>query len=495
MTPTLTRPLSEVAKELVRPSGIVTTGWPAVDYQLRRMGIRFDPWQEGAAKLILGKRADGLYACTVGGVFLSVPRQVGKTFMVGALVFALCLLRPNTKALWTAHLLKTTGETFKAMQAMARRSQIAPFIAAIRRGSGDWTIEFTNGSIIMFGARENGFGRGMPEVDIEVFDEGQILTDKALDDMIPAMNASKAPSGGLAIFMGTPPAPHDPSEVWLRARDEALAGESDDVLWIEFGPRTRVDATKWAPGYVDFAAFEEANPSYPLRTPKSAILRMARRLSRESLSREGLGQYDERVTSRATIPPGVWSKLAALESPAGKPAIGVKFSLDGDRVSLAVAVPDGDAVHVEVVAQMSTAAPMVGEVSLSDWLVAAWRGSLGIFVDGKSGAGALVADLVKRGVPSRKVSAITTPDAVTAHAQTLDAILSGNLTHLDQPSLNEAVRVATKRMIGTLGGWGWQPIGDGDVLDLEAVTMAVHGAMKTKPKAMAAASGKRGGVL
>ena len=128
MSPTTkpsTRPLSEVKKELVIPSGIVSTAWPAVAYWLKRLGLGFDGWQQGAAKLILGKRADGLYACTVGGAFLSVPRQVGKTYMVGALVFALCLLHPGMTVIWTAHRLKTAGETFRSMQGMARRKSVA----------------------------------------------------------------------------------------------------------------------------------------------------------------------------------------------------------------------------------------------------------------------------------------------------------------------------------------------------------------------------------
>ena len=484
MSPTTkssTRLLSEVAKELVVPSGIVSTGWPAVRFQLQKLGLGFDGWQQGASKLILGKRANGLYACTVGGAFLSIPRQVGKTYMVGALVFALSMLFPGLTVIWTAHRLKTAGETFRAMQGMARRKAIAPFVANVRRGSGDWAIEFTNGSRILFGARETGFGRGFAKVDVLVLDEGQILTDKALDDLLPAMNASTQPSGGLLISMGTPPVPTDPSEVWLRARDEALSGVSDDVLWVEFGPRKRVDPTKWAPGFVDFEAFEEANPSVPHRTPKAAIMRMAKRLSRESLSREGLGQYDDRVTSKATIPAGKWTDGVVESAPDGKPAFGVKFSTDGERVSLAAAVADGDSVHVEVVAQMSTADPMVGDKSLAEWLAQSWRECVEIVIDGKAGAGALESELLRLKVSRTKLRRVTVDQAVTAHKQFLDGVAAGQVTHIGQAELNQCVRVATRRPIGTTGGWGWQPIGDGDVLDLEAATMAHHGAKSKKP--------------
>nr|MCW1092242.1 hypothetical protein [Streptococcus anginosus] len=67
-----------------------------------------------------------------------------------------------------------------------------------------------NGSRVLFGAREQGFGRGFAEVDIEVYDEAQILTERALDDMLPATAVSKI---GLVIYMGTPPRPGvDPGE-------------------------------------------------------------------------------------------------------------------------------------------------------------------------------------------------------------------------------------------------------------------------------------------
>src|SRR5690554_7937752 len=63
--------LSEVAKYLVRPSGIVSTGWGPVRRRCEALGVGFDPWQDGAGRLILAKRADGRYAATVGGVGVS----------------------------------------------------------------------------------------------------------------------------------------------------------------------------------------------------------------------------------------------------------------------------------------------------------------------------------------------------------------------------------------------------------------------------------------
>jgi len=72
------------------------------------------------------------------------------------------------------------------------------------RKNGQQEITFTNGSRILFGAREGGFGRGFAGVDILVFDEAQILGQKALDDMVPAVNTAPNP---LVIRLGTPPRP------------------------------------------------------------------------------------------------------------------------------------------------------------------------------------------------------------------------------------------------------------------------------------------------
>lgn len=311
------RRLTEVARYVVKPDGIVDTNYRIVAPRLKAMGIEFDEWQRGGSKLILSLTKDGKYAATVGGAGISICRQAGKTYMVGSIVFALGTLIPGLTVIWTSHHMKTTGETFLAMQSFAARVKIAPYVKDIFLGSGDEAIVFRNGSRILFGARERGFGRGFFDVDIMIFDEGQILSDKALDNMLPAMNVAPNP---LPIFMGTPPKPEDSSEAWMRMRKECLDGEVTDTVWIECGAEEGCDPydkTQWA----------IANPSFPNRTPVTAMKRLQRKLTPESWLREGLGVYQ--AADAAVFDLRKWAAL--MNRDAAPP----------ERVSLVIAVaPD-----------------------------------------------------------------------------------------------------------------------------------------------------------
>src|SRR5690606_12192653 len=197
--------LSEVAKHLSIPDGIVSSEWPSVHKTCRdKLGITFDPWQEDIGRLILTKRADGTLTTTVDGVGMSLPRQVGKTYLLAGMVFALCVNRPGLLVIWTAHHMATSGETFLAMQGFAQRAKVAPHVRQVYTGSGDEEVRFHNGSRILFGARERGFGRGIPGVDVLIMDEAQIHSDKAMSNMLATMNTSRF---GLHLYIGTPPKP------------------------------------------------------------------------------------------------------------------------------------------------------------------------------------------------------------------------------------------------------------------------------------------------
>lgn len=451
-----TRRLSEVTRVLVKPSGIVTTGWPAVrDKCARDLGVGFDGWQDGAGRLILAKRANGKLAAMVGGVGMSLARQVGKTYLVGALLFALCILRPGLLAIWTAQHSRTSAETFRAMQAFARRRRIAPYVEAVFKGSGDEAIVFRNGSRILFGARERGFGRGIPGVDVLMIDEAQILSERALDNMLATLNTSEL---GLVLYVGTPPRPEDASEAFVRMRMEALSGEATDMVWIECGadPGCSPDDRKqWA----------KANPSFPRRTPAESIMRLQKKLTAESFLREGLGVWDD-LSGAAIFGQGKWE---ACHSDEPRPddlkvgALAVSVSFDQFWASIDAAAVEGDRVRVMPLRHGQG----------TQWVVAAAKEQqdkhdVDVVVDEKGPAAFLVPALTDAKVRLRLVG---TRDVLDACSSFFDLVQDARILHQTFPELERSIGVAVKRNVGDRWMWGRKQSAS-DISVLDGVTLA-----------------------
>jgi hypothetical protein len=430
----------------------VTTAWPSVEQKCADLGITFDLWQQGLGELILAKRADGRYAASVGGVVMSIPRQVGKTFTVGGIIFALCLLHPGMTVIWTAHRMRTANETFASMRGMARRKRIAPHMLRPILGSGEEELPFRNGSRILFGARERGFGLGFTEVDVLVLDEAQRLGEAALDDMVPTTNQSRQPAGALLFFMGTPPRPTDSGDVFSMKRREALAGEVDDTVYVEFSADRGARPDDWA-------QVAKANPSFPLRTPREAILRMRRNLGAESFLREGLGIWDEENTGGA-LDLARWLKLA---DPATEHGAGPVFGVDvtGDRqawVAVAWRRPDGT-FHV-----MLTHDRPMDAFQLADYAkerAERWGGTL-------TGSKALEDEMPHGFIP------LTSADFTVASGGFADLVKAGTLRHDNQEPLNHAVKAARWRNAGTGAERAFQLTDCPEVGPLAAAARALH---------------------
>lgn len=422
-----------------------------------QFGVVFDAWQDGAGRLILAKLPDGTYASGVGGVVISIPRQVGKTFLIGAIVFALCLLNPGLTVLWTAHRLRTANETFLKMQAFARRKKVAPQVAKVVLGAGEGAIVFHNGSRILFGARERGFGRGFDDVNVEVFDEAQILTDNAIDDMLPAMNTAKNP---LPIYIGTPPKPTDPSEVFTAKRTAALSGTEEDVAYIEFSADRGCDP-------LDRDQWSLANPSYPVRTPDTAMLRMKKNLTLESFVREGLGVWDDTSITTA-IDPKVWADLEDVDTEQPSPvALGVAMSADRKWTTIGLAGWRSDGlVHVELM--------KVGRGS--HWVVKRVaemsRKPLGVGILSSGPAASLLPDIkASRPVGAQEMAQMCGRFLDAVNGET-DEHPEPILRHSGQPVLNRAVGAARKKESKTKSFTWLEPEGV-DCSPLDAVTLAL----------------------
>lgn len=450
------RRLSEVAKHLMQPSGIVTTGWTQVLRRCRALGIGFDGWQDSAGRLILAKTADGKYAATVGGVGMSLPRQVGKTYLVGAICFALCVDVAGLTVIWTSHHARTANETFLAMQGFARRRRIAPYVENVFKGSGDEEVRFRNGSRILFGARERGFGRGFAGVDVLVCDEAQILTDRALDNMLATLNTS---ANALPLFLGTPPKPTDPSEAFRRMRTDALSGEADDLVWIECGADEGADPD-------DRAQWSKANVSYPHRTPETSMLRLRRKLTLDSWMREGLGVWD---ADGLGVLPG-WGNLFVDAVPPPVTAIGLAVSLDAMSASIASAdLWEDGRVNLSAVDRRQGTAWLVAEVArIQD------KHQCDVVVDEKCPDGTLIGALEDAGVA---LTVMKLPDVVAACSELVNRVREGTVTHQRTTDLDDAVSVADWREVGDGRRVFGRRRSSGPVDMLEAATAALWGAV------------------
>ncbi len=425
------------ARQLVLPKGVVTTGFPSVEATCRQLGLEFDPWQRDLNRCILGKNKRGQYAADT--VAMSIPRQVGKTWDIGALVFALCIIRPGTTVVWTAHRFKVARETFESLRALARSLKLMPHIDKddIYSGAGNESIGFRNGSRIVFAARERGAVRGFTKVDILILDEAQILTDSALSDMAPTQNQAENP---LIIMMGTPPRPQDPGEVFSRIRAEALRGESTDVLYVEFAALPDADPD-------DPKAVATANPSYPKRTPPKAIRRLRKLLSVDDFMREVLGIWDDDIQVGTGVDVLAWGGLVDRDiSQPSRARLVLDVSPDRRWASIGMASEVGDGrilVMVRREAGMKWIVPRVQKMLER-------RDIAEVALHPGGQAGALIPELSAAGV---EFETLATGDVGRACAWFQEAVKEGLLAHVGQPDLNAAVANARTRRSGEAELW------------------------------------------
>lgn len=508
MSPSRTQPgrLSEVARRLVLPDGLASTEWPAIRRRTDQMGVRFDQWQADLVRGAVGKRKDGKYAATVGGVVWSLPRQVGKTFTVGSLLFAYCIEHPGSLVLWTAHHTRTSAETFRSMQGTARRPKVAPYVEQVLKGTATEAVIFKNGSRILFGARDQGFGLGFAAVDVIVFDEAQLLSDRTRMDMVPATNRARNPAGALLFYIGTPPRPEHAAKgaAFSELRADALSGHDKDTFYVELAADPDAepdDREQWA----------KANPSYPQHTPLESMLRMRKHLgSDEAWMREALGIWDE-VRVEGVIPPEPWRDATDPESmPVDRFALGLEVGPDLQWASLAIAGQREDSAwHVALQEDQHTMGRGVEWVApYVEALVESNPQFRTLVVD----VGGPVKALVEQRGPGQsapwflkgtrvRVQPIKVNDLGSTCSTLLAAVVTGGVRHIDQPQLSAAALSAGKRALGDTGMWVWsRKSATSDITPIQAATLALHGAQATRPKRPGgpsgrATSGRRAAVL
>ena len=403
---------------------------------------------------------------------LSVPRQNGKNAVLEMVeLFKVCV--QGRKVLHTAHEVKTCRKAFLRLKSFFEQPEKYPELAAmvlsiratngqecIQLGRRDEAGDMVPAGSVEFIARSKSSGRGFT-VDDVVCDEAQEMTDEQLE-VLRSTN-SAAPSGNPQFLMtGTPTPPTSPGTVFERTRRSA----------IEVGDVT------------DMGRVEATNPALGYRLQESVIEGELASMEPAGFARERLGWWVDRGAS-ALISEQEWEALAIdpRDTPAGaypdKKAFGVKFSPDGAKMAVAVAVlkPDGG-VHVELVDGGYRPAS-AGVRWITDFLCDPdrRRGTAAVAVDGKGGASVLADQLSHAKYPPRKVMTPGANGVIAASTMLLESVRDGTLTHIAQPALDASATGSARRDIGSQGGWSF----DGDEsCPIEAASLALWAVKTTR---------------
>lgn len=439
-------------------------------------GLTPDPWQQMVLDDWFAVDEDGKYVHDTCG--LSVPRQNGKNGVLEVReLYGMTV--EGERILHTAHEVKTARKAFLRLLSFFENEREYPelveAVKSIRKTNGQEAIELTNGGSIEFSARSKGAARGFT-VDVVICDEAQELTDDQLEALMPTSSAGPLQNSQL-ILLGTPPGPTTNGDVFPRTRKGAMGENAEGTSWLEWSVTEVGDV-------YDESRWEETNPALGYRLTRKSIEKELKTMSPDGFARERLGWWAADIAN-ACFKPDAWSKLATsftdeeiAEQREWKRALGVKFSPDGANASIAIAVwQQGETPHVEVIESGSTAFGIAWAVEIASQ---AWRKVSVIAVDGKSNAQTFMGELVDAGVSKKAMCLAATANVIAASSMFVNAVGSSEITHNNQPALNEAVEAAQKRKIGADGGYGFKSANDTDVTPLEAAALALWGVKTSK---------------
>lgn len=444
-------------------------------------GLTPDPWQQLVLDNWLACDENHMYAADTCG--LSVPRQNGKNGVL-EMVELDKLTMQHRHILHTAHEVKTCRKAFLRLKSFFEQPEKYPELAEkvkyIRATNGQESIQLwrydeygdkVDGGSIEFIARSKSSGRGFT-VDDVICDEAQEMTDEQFE-VLRSTN-SAAPSGNPQLIMtGTPTPPTSPGTVFGRTRRNAIEGNTKRTCWVEWSVDEIGDVR-------DLSRVEDTNPALGYRLQESVIDSELNSMEPDGFARERLGWWIT-AEDKTLISDEEWAKLAIgdddvpIDDYPNKKAFGVKFTPDGMKVAVAVAIlqPDGH-VHVELVDNGYRLASS-GLRWIVDFLDERRNTTAAVAIDGKSSSSALVDHLHDRKYPSKAIMLPGANGMIAASSMLLDAIRAEQLTHYGQQQLTDSATRSQKREIGNQGGWGF----DGDeCAPIEAASIA-YWAVKT----------------
>ena len=469
---------AQVPRIRVVPDGDDHPKWDRVVGMVARLGVVLDPWQWDVLRVSL-RRAGGLWAAFA--VAVCAPRQNGKNAILEMRELAGCLVLGERLVIHTAHLSDTSMESFRRMDDLVDANDwLAEQVKHVHRTNGRETIEFTNGSRIRFRTRTKGGGRGFAGSPV-LLDEPMFLPEMSMKAILPVMSAQPDPQvwyTGSAVDQME----HEDGLVFARVRDRALNGDHERLAYFEWSLDVDTPAELEESVALDPDAWAQTNPALGLRITPEYIRAEFDELDLRGFAVERLGVGDWPLVDgdeSGPISRSAWDALADAQSVLQDPVC-LAFDVSPNRKQATICAAgrnEAGRCHVEIVTDARAGAGWV--VDRVAQLVESHEVAL-VVCDAVGPAASLVQQLEERDV---KVETVTAGAHAQACGQLVDLVADGDLVHLGQPRLDQALRGAKPRALGDAFAWS-RKSSSVDITPLVAATLALSAAASVEASDM-----------
>jgi len=419
------------------------------------MGLQLFGWQRQVADVALELNEAGTYKRRTVGV--SVGRQNGKTALLSA--------RIGLELLAGGHVAYTAqdrgGARLKFQETVEMlRPALGSRFAQLRLANGSESLTMRGGGSLRVVTPSKEGARGLT-LDLVVIDEALAHPLELVGALGPTMATRPSSQLWLASNAGT-----HTSHLLRHYRDLGRAGDSNSLAWFEWGAADDADPDDPETWAAAIPTLQETH-GVTLEAVQDFHATMTTEL------------YEREILNRWPLDSGAYvldvAQFSRLETHdlehSDKLAVGVDVSPLRDYTTIAVASQTGDRYLTEIVDHR----PGVGWVPARLAQLSQQWGAT-IVID----AGAAAASLLPH-VQHLNTLEVGARDYAASCATMYDAIVDGQLAHLGDTILTDAVASATRRRLGDR--WAWKRTSDDcPITPLVAASLALWGAISVAPK-------------
>lgn len=431
------------------------------------MGRRPHEWQQRAADVIYELDDNGRFRYR--NVYVSVPRQCGKTVMAMGLGMTRMMLQADAKVWYTAQTGQAARERWLKECATPVSNRLGP-IAEVRKGAGDTRMWLPHNFSEFRPMPPNAEYLHGEQSDLVMADEAWVHDDASgaalMQAVAPTFQSRAGTKLGVQMMkfstMGTAE-----STWWHQGLAEAIEGQPKTCV-IDYG----------IPDDAEPDDVEMAIACHPLgHVP--AIADFIREQANEMKGGEFARAFGNRATAsrERVIPLDAWQAALSLAPiPAEAPVcFGAAIDIDRTETVIAACAVVDDTPMLEIVDRRpgtSWAADRLEQLVLD-------HGAPPPVIDPVGPSGTLHDEMVGRGLD---VPPFTVRDLTRASANLLDRITHTDTQGVLDPTvrirpddgLEAAAEAAATRKVGD--SWAWQRTPQGSIASLEAATLALHAA-------------------